>query len=228
MKTIDPITDHFSSEMMDAYTNYLANPDYMAFLRLMRVSQESSYADITGIIYQLDFVKSKNASSLSRMICALFTEERFIEVVYYYKKYKSYFARNKKIIRIYTLSCIEAGLLDSEDNMLKDYVALNDDHYRILYIRLAYLLRIGNLDRAHSIAKELHTYSDCLEQPEFVAIIETAVRLSDIYLLRDALIEAGRNSIEFDFGESRKKEIDELLIKGLLAIIKICKEQKNE
>ena len=226
MKTIDPITDHFSSEMMDAYTNYLANPDCMAFLRLMRVSQESSYADITGIIYKLDFVKSKNASSLSRMICALFTEERFIEVVYYYKKYKNYFARNKKIIRIYTLSRIEAGLLDSEDNMLKDYVALNDDHYRILYIRLAYLLRTGNLDRAHSTAKELYIHSDCLE-PELVAIIETAVRVSDMYLLRDALIKAGRNSIDFDFGESRKKEIDELLIKGLLAIIKNIVRRKK-
>jgi len=212
--------------MMDAYTNYLENPDDTAFFHLMRMSQESSYADVTGIIYKLDFVKGKNASSLSRMIYALFTEQRFIEVVYYYEKYKNYFTRNKKIVRVYTLSRIEAGLLDSEDNILKDCIALNDDDYNILYIRLAYLLRTGNIDKAHSIAKELHTYSDCLE-PEFVAIIETSILVSDIYLLRDALIKAGRNSIELKFGGSREKEINRLLIKGLLIIIEKYREKRK-
>ena len=226
MNTVNPIIDHFSSEMMDAYTNYLANPDNTAFFRLMK-AKESSYADLTGIIYNLDFVKNKNASSLSRMIYALFTEQRFIEVVYYYEEYKSYFIRNKKVTRIYTLSRIEAGLLDSEDNMLKNCTELNDDHHNILYIRLAYFLRIGNLNRAHSIAKDLYICPDCLE-PEFVAIIETAIRVSDIGLLRNTLIKAGRNLIESDFVISKKKEIDRLLIKRFLTIIENIVRTKNE
>ena len=227
MKTINPKIDHFSPEMMDAYTDYLANPDNTAFFRLMRISEESSYADITGIIYNLDFVKSKNASFLSRMIYALFAEQRFIEVVYYYEKYKSYFIRNKKVTRIYTLSLIEAGLLDSEDNMLKNCTKLNDDHHNILYIRLAYSLRIGNLNRAHSIAKDLYICPDCLE-PEFVAIIETAIRVSDIELLRNILIKAGRNLTESDFVKSKRKEIDKLLIKRFLTIIENIVRTKNE
>ena len=223
---LNPIIDHFSPEMMTAYSNYLANPNNTTFFSLTQILQESPYADITGIVYALDFAKSKNASSLRRLICALFLESRFIEIVYYYEKYKSYFTQNKEVTRIYTLSRILAGLLDSEDNMIENYKALNDDRHHILTIILAYLLRAGDLKQAHSIAKELSICPDCLE-PGFVAIIETAVRVPDIDLLRNTLIEARRNSIELDFGTFRTQKIERFLLKSLLRIIKKYREDKK-
>lgn len=227
MKIVTPKIDHFSSEMEAAYNDYLANSDDTAFFNLTQISQENSYADITGIIYNLDFAKSKNASTIRRMICALFLEQRFIEIVYYYEKYKRYFTRNKEVTRIYTLSRIEAGLLDTEDNMLGKYIALNDDRHHILTIRLAYSLKIGNLKKARLIARRLCLCPECFEHG-FVAIIETAILVSDIELLRDTIIKAGSDFIKSGHVNSKIEDIEKLLKRGLLAKIKNIMRTKNE
>lgn len=157
----------------------------------------------------------------------LYRNGRFIELFYYRKLYNSKSKLDIDIEKLAALSFIECGWLIPEDNLLENCIKLDVEESKILYLRLIYNLRSGNLSRAYDFANDILLRNDFLEL-ELNAIIELSIRLKDAQMICNALNYASKRNIKITLGKARERIISMVLKRHLIKILNNVKKKKNE
>ena len=198
-------------------TNYLKEPNEQNFYEILKLLPNNG--KLLDIFYVV-LGQSTNANELKNLIKSLYACGRFIEVDFFYNKFKDYgFKVDREIARIHAMSCIECGWLASEEELLAECLFLGEARHHELTIRLAFCLKIMNLERAHTLSIELLFEDKCREHG-YLPIIDTALHMQDIDLLSTALKDVKHKSLNLHFSKMKENNILNKLRTRLLYILK--------
>lgn len=215
-KIIIPIQNNKKEYSSVGITEYLKCPDDKAFEKLCDDILDDKNATLTGFVYNLCLPKPLTVMATKHIIMSLFYEGRYIELLYFYNRYKSTFAPDKRLAILAAHARIKSGLLHTEDNIVKDCVSLGVEHFIILTIKMELALRAGRNDRAHELAIELY-FVPVLDAQAFNIIIEAALRVDDTELINLTLLKAKKMDVRIVLSKSANNKIQKL--QGIL----LCK-----